>query len=46
MTDNARAAALSKKADQVSQMEQYKVEEKLMYDPGIADQPQGTLFCR
>jgi len=37
LTDSARAAALSKKAVQVSQMEQYEVEEGVMYGPGIAD---------
>jgi len=37
LIDGARATALSKKAVQISQMEQYEVEKGLMYGPGIAD---------
>lgn len=37
MTYHAKAAAASKKADQVAQNELYKADEGLMYGPGIAD---------
>lgn len=37
MTDGARAAALAKKSEQLSKIQQFEVEEGLLYGPGIAD---------
>ncbi|GAB1860744.1 Mutator-like transposase domain-containing protein [Camponotus japonicus] len=37
LTDAAKAAALSKKDDQIKLQEQYEVEEGLVYYPGFAD---------